>query len=491
MQIPINLLKTKQRPLHEQIMMQLQELIITGRLRPSVRLPSTRELSVQLNVSRNTVMSAYNALIEQGYIFTHPAGGTYVASTIPEHAVAGFYEPQVRYARSSQKHVSHYTINSPGLYESTAQSSYLDYYNFTLEQTDYNLFPVKTWRRLLNKRIGQLRRAISHYGDPAGLIELRRAIAEYVVLSRGIVVSPEQVFITAGCQQGLSIVSHLLIRKDTPVIVEEPTYAGALFLFKSYGAKVVPVPVDEEGIDSTKLPSEGAQLAFVTPSHQSPMGITLSEKRRQELLDWCSRTGAYIVEVDFDGEFWYEGSPLPAIHAMDQSNSVIYLGTFSKLLGPGIRLGYILIPEHLVDTAKAIKALLDSGHSWIDQAVMASFIETGSYAYHLRMVRQRFIRRRNCMVAALRGYFGDVELSGLSGGTHLVWKVPEFMQPAHKLVEIFNKYRVRISSLNQFQVLTSNKQSRLEHLVFLGYSAVSVENIEKGIARMSEAVKRK
>ncbi len=465
--------------------MQIRELILEKKLHVGIKMPSSRELSNQLKVSRNTVISAYNELIEQSYLITHPAGGTYVTSVLPERFQKAIYISQFQPDCTTSKHISHYPAVYPGIYQSEPGFCR---YNFTLEQTDFGLFPVKIWRKIVNNKLSRIRHAISHYGHPFGIIELREAIYNNILPSRGIAVSPDQVIITAGTQQGLSIVSHLLIREGTNVIVEEPTYAGALNLFQSYSANIIPLEVDDKGMNIDLIPDVSVQLAYVTPTHQSPLGVTLSYHRRKKFIEWSKKTGSYIVELDLDGEFWYEGSPLPALFGMSSSNNVFYLGSFSKLLGPGLRLGYMVIPEHLIDDIKAIKALLDSGHPWLDQAVMADFILSGSYSWHLRKIRQKFLNRRDCMIDALKNCFGDIELSGTEAGSHLVWRVPDKMRPANKLVKIFAKNQVAISTLEQFQTISCDKVSRLSELVFLGYSAVPEDLIEEGISEMAKLV---
>lgn len=488
MQIPIKLDKDSKYSLKQQIVSELINLISSGKLPANTKIPSTRELSAQINVSRNTVLSAYNELIEHGYLKTNPAGGTFVCLPKILKSSIDIEKFQTNLASNKQIFAKHHSAEFTGLYKKSQQKSL---YNFTLEQTDSTLFPVKTWRRLLNQRIGQIGGQISKYGDPSGLYELRQAIHDFILPSRGISCMPEQVVITSGNQQALSIIAHLFIKYGSKVIVEEPTYSGALYLFRSYGANIIPIEVDTNGIKVDDIPTDNAQFAFVTPTHQSPLGVTLSFDRRSKLINWSNNTGSYIVELDYDAEFWYEGSPLPALMGISQTEHVIYIQSFSKLLGPGLRLGFMVVPSHLVSTVSAIKALLDNGNPWLEQAVMVDFIKSGSYEWHLKKISHKYKRRRDIMLNALHKYFGKIDVSGLNAGSHLVWRIPNRMKPAHKLVDLFKQKQVAISTLNQFDTTSGNKIAKLNDLVFLGFSAVDDNRIEEGIKLMSTTLNKR
>ena len=242
--------------------------------------------------------------------------------------------------------------------------------DFWVGRPDPHSFPTNIWRRLIIRNLTSGNPNLTEYRDPAGIFGLRKAIAEHLGPARGINTTPEQVIVVNGSQEALNLVARLLIEKDTRVVTECPCYQGAAYVLESYGAQLNPVRVDKNGLDVSELPQTRISLAYVTPSHQYPMGATLPLERRVRLLDWAWEVGAYIVEDDYDSDFRHHGSPLTAVAGQDRHGCVIYMGTFSKSIGAGLRLGYLVVPNELVDPARTVKTLMDNGHSWLDQAVL-------------------------------------------------------------------------------------------------------------------------
>jgi GntR family transcriptional regulator/MocR family aminotransferase len=322
------------------------------------------------------------------------------------------------------------------------------------------------------------------------MLELRRAIADHVGLARGITARPEQVIVVAGCQGGLNVAARLLIRERARAAIENPCYQGAAFLFESYGAQLVPVPVDAGGLDVDALPAQEVQLLYVTPSHQYPMGYTLSLERRLRLLDWACRGGTYILEDDYDSDFRYRGSPLTALMGLDRHGSVIYLGTFSKSMGAGLRLGYLVVPLQLIDPARTVKALLDNGHPWLDQAAMAEFLGSGSYANHLRRIRQLYRERRDCLMEVLREHFGEVELSGQDSGMHVTWHLPRALPVAAEVQRLAAAQGVGIYCLQSGAAYDFDGCAYSETAIMLGYSSLNERQIREGIERVAAALER-
>ena len=478
------------RSLQEQIFEQLQDLIVTERLSCGARLPSSRELSVLLNVSRNTVKGVYDKLTDQGYIYSQVGSGTYVCTTLPERTIGVN-------ANNSQlslgEEPSDIDLNLPEIkqeihqYTSKKRELVCD---FQLERTDPHSFPTKAWRRLINNRLSTLGSNMTRYGEPMGLGELRTAIATRVGSTRGIVVDPSQVFIVTGIQQGLNIVSQLFVRKGTGVLIEAPGYTGAKYLFQNYGAKLIPVPVDKNGIVLNKLPKKDVSLAFITPSRQYPMGTVMSIKDRKALIEWATEVGSYIVETDYDSDFRYEGAPLPALKALDNNECVIHLGSFSKTLGPGLRVGYMILPPSLVDGAISCKKLLDYGMPWLDQAVLADFIASGSYDNYLKRLRSLYRNRRDRLIKELTDKLGEVELRGTECGTHLVWKLPEWAPDANKLQKLMLNRNVGVYNLWHDSICNWDYAKECNRLLLLGYGAISEENISEGIGRIVSELKQ-
>jgi GntR family transcriptional regulator/MocR family aminotransferase len=280
----------------------------------------------------------------------------------------------------------------------------------------------------------------------------------------------------------------LFVKEGTPVATENPCYHGAAFLFQSYYARLIQVPVDEMGLDVDRLPKDGAALLYVTPSHQYPLGFTLPIERRLKLLDWARRCGAFIIEDDYDSDFRYRGSPLTALMGLDDYGCVMYLGTFSKSMGAGLRLGYLVVPKSLVSSARSAKALLNNGHAWLDQAAMAEFIRSGAYGNHLRRMRNIYCKRRDCLVETLREHFGPVELSGLESGLHLAWHLPKNLPGALELQALALHQGVRIYPIGPGTAYDFDKCHYSPRTLVLGYSSLNEYQIRAGIRRLASAL---
>jgi GntR family transcriptional regulator/MocR family aminotransferase len=478
------------RSLQGQIFEQLRDLIVTEGISCGARLPSSRELSALLSVSRNTVKGVYDKLTDQGYIYSQVGSGTYVCTILPERTIG--VNPSNSQTKI-EKELSTVDLNLPEIKQEIHQypSKKRDFIcDFQLERTDPHSFPTKTWRRLINNRLTTLGSSMTRYGEPMGLEDLRTAIATRIGSTRGILVDPSQVFIVTGIQQGLNIVSQLFVRKGTGVLIEAPGYTGAKYLFQNYGAKLIPVPVNENGIVLEKLPEKGVSLAFITPSRQYPMGSVMSIKDRKALIEWAARVGSYIIETDYDSDFRYEGAPLPAIKTLDNHECVIYLGSFSKTLGPGLRLGYMVLPPNLVDGAISCKKLLDYGMPWLDQAVLADFIASGSYDNYLKRLRSLYRNRRDRLIKELTEKLGRVELYGVESGTHLVWKLPEWAPDVHQLKKLMLKKNVGVYNLWHNSICNWEHAEESDRLLLLGYGAISEENISEGVDRIINELKQ-
>ncbi|CAB1276350.1 MocR-like pyridoxine biosynthesis transcription factor PdxR [Candidatus Nitrosacidococcus tergens] len=492
MQIPLKLKHRSHQTLQNQLFDQIRNLILSGKLRPGMVMPASRILSEQLGISRNTVMLAYERLIAEDYLQTQKAAGTYVNLNLPIDSVV-LKTPN----QSSKIPTKIYKKRHPVLFEGRAQKltnterSKIEI-DFKVGRLDPNSFPVKIWRRLILKHLDKSGGGITEYRDPTGLMALRKAIVNHLGPARGISVSPDQIIVVSGSQQALNIIARLLINQESIVVTECPCYQGAMYVFESYGAKFCPIPVDHHGLQTEKLPNTTiVSLAYVTPSHQYPLGATLSLKRRVQLLDWAGETGAYLIEDDYDSDFRHNGSPLTALAGLDPYGCVIYMGTVSKSIGAGLRLGYLVLPEVLVTPAKTVKALLDNGNPWLDQAVLADFIANGSYARHLRQIRRTYLRRRDCLIAALKSHFGKVSLSGLDGGMHIVWHLPSYLPTAAEMQEIAQQVGVGIYTLEKGGAHDFGYQEYSKHTLVLGYSSLDEVQIQEGINRITKSISAK
>ncbi|MGA7328950.1 MAG: PLP-dependent aminotransferase family protein [Rhodomicrobium sp.] len=347
----ISIERDRLESIQEQIFEQVRGQILAGPLRPGSKVASTRSLAAQLNVSRNSVTFAYERLIREGYLVTSPMTGTFVAQLFPEQAV------RVPFIAGNEPDQGENPDEQPA-FTGRRHSILSDTRNpidFWTQRTDPRAFPLRSWRRAILQSLASAGSNLTEYGDPCGYMPLRCAIADHVFDSRGIRAKPEQIIIFAGAQLALNAALRVLIRGGEPIAVENPCNQGAAYLYESLGLKALPFPVDPHGVDAGSLVKSEARLAYLMPSHHFPMGPTLSLDRRKVILEWAQWTGAYIIEDDYDSEFRYDDAPLPALKAL-APNRVIYLGTFSKSLGAGLRIGFSIFPEALAESAATAKA---------------------------------------------------------------------------------------------------------------------------------------
>jgi len=487
MRIPIALDRGGARPLAGQLADRLADAIREGRIPPGARLPSSRRLSEQLGLGRNTVMRAYEALLEEGLVESRAASGIFPARDLspsrvrPVLSTSGSQESTSDVPRMPEPTV-------PVAPERIESSRVRTLYDFVPGRPNPELFPVKTWRRLVQSSLSYRGVAgFSEQGDPIGLYALRSAIAAHVSMNRGIVADPEQIVIVLGAQEALTLVARLLLSPESTAIVEDPCYAGGALVLRATGARLLGIPVDEDGLITARLPRERAALVYVTPAHQYPTGYALSAPRRQELVAWARARGTYVVEDDYDGDFHYDGSPLQAL-AGTAPDCTIHVGTFTTTLGAGLRLGYIVAPPQLVGPLRAAKALLNTGSPWLDQAVLAEFIRAGSYDAHLTRCRAQYREARDALLGALRRHFGRVAISGETSGLQLLWQLPAGVPEAPRLEELARRHRVGVYCLASVGVHEIAPSPLMRRSLLLGYAGLEPKQIEQGILRLSDAV---
>ncbi len=486
METPISLDPCSRHSLQAQLHEQVRKLILGGQLRPGMRMPTSRALAMQLGVSRNTVLLAYERLGAEGYLQTRGAVGTFVNHDLPDDCLAARRLALV--AENGSQHISRHRAIA---FEGRAQTIVGDKhpaYDFQLGRLDSHVFPFKAWRRLVTSTLSRAGACLTEYGDPAGLLALRQAIADRLGPTRGINVDPDQIIVITGCQEGFNLTARLLLREGASVAIENPAYQGAAYLYESYRARLAPVAVDDKGLCVDALPDAGAALLYVTPSRQYPMGFTLSLERRLRLLDWARRTDTYIVEDDYDSDFRYRGSPIAALMGLDSHGCVIYLGTFSRSIGPGLRLGYLVVPKHLVGPARQVKALFDNGHAWLEQAALAGFLAHDSYENHLRRIRQCYAERRDCLVDSLRRHFGEVTVSGAEAGMHIAWHLAGELPRATDLQIMAAQYGVGIYPLKSAAAFDFGGCAYSERTIMLGFAALDEQQIRAGVERIAAAV---
>lgn len=403
------------KPLYQQIYDAFRRRVLHGELRAGQIVPSTRELARELRVSRLPVLDAYSQLLAEGYFESRVGSGTFIAS-----ALRG---PDENRPLHGERKVSTLAAAVPPYEPSPTTLG-----PFQVGQPDLHSFPIEVWSKLVARYSRSIRVKGLQYGDPMGLLELREAIAHYLRTSRAVHCEASQIMIVSGSQQALDLSTRVLIDAGSTAWIEEPGYWLVHQVLKAAGVRTVPVPVDSEGLNVREgmRRSRKARAVFVTPSHQYPLGVTMSAARRLELLDWAQRAGAWVIEDDYDSEYRYDSMPIASLQGLDTNARVLYIGTFSKVMFPSLRLGYLVIPPDLVERFTAIRHLMDLGTAHTTQAVLADFIREGHFSRHIRRMRPIYANRRRLLVAELERVLGDIAtITGDEAGMHLSLFLPD------------------------------------------------------------------
>ncbi|OAS27800.1 PLP-dependent aminotransferase family protein [Methylobacterium platani] len=459
----------------------LKAQIADGTYPPGSPLPSTRALAVELGVSRTTVTAAYDQLVAEGYLETRPGSRTRVApGVLPAPPPVAAAPPQPpRLSAFGQR-----ILAMPA--HDAAPGPAIDFRTGELSGDD---FPALAWRRALDAAL--LRRpARIGYDDPRGLPELRAALQAYLWRARGLRCGLDQIVVVNGSQQGIDLCARLLVDPGDRVVMEEPGYRAARGVFSAAGATILPVPVDGDGLRTDALAAlDPARLAYVTPSHQFPLGGVLPASRRQALLAWAEGCGATIVEDDYDGEYRFDAKPVEALLGLDRAGRVIYVGTVSKTLSPQLRLGYLVVPQALGAAFAEAKRLADRQAPGLEQAALARFLASGGYERHLRQVRRRNAARRAALLAALAESFGDrVRVEGAAAGLHLVaWflSVPAGGEAA--LVAAARAAGIGVHPVGPLYLRAAARPDRAG--LVLGFAGNGPEAIRAGIRRLAAVVR--
>jgi GntR family transcriptional regulator/MocR family aminotransferase len=405
-------------PLYRQVYEGFRDAILERRLRAGQRIPSTRSLAAELKISRLPLLNAYEQLAAEGYLRSRTGSGTFVAS-MPGRSRSPERAPAVIRGKRPVSRETDFLL------EREADPWLGGWGPFRVSEPAVDRFPHPVWSRLVGRHAraarGNLRSL--HYGDPMGHRPFREAVAEYLRTARAVRCEADQVMAVSGSQQALSLAARVLIDPGSFVWVEEPGYPGARAVLRLRGARLVPVPVDSEGLDVAagveRCPD--ASAVYVTPSHQYPMGMVMSASRRLRLLEWASRNGSWIIEDDYDSEYRYGSPPVASLQGLDRDCRVLYVGTFSKVLFPSLRIGYVVIPADLVDRFAAVRDATDICPPTFLQAVLADFIRQGHFGRHLRRTRALYRERRDALADTLQRELGDaLTVLGDEAGMHLV-----------------------------------------------------------------------
>ncbi len=475
------------QPVSTQLCIALRDLILTGGFAPGDRLPASRTLATELGLSRTTIIEVFNRLTAEGLIESQIGAGTFVSAVLaanrpkPSHVEPVPPDMPPRLSNVMAQAVSRFGERQRLPHAPRA---------FTTALPAFDEFPMAQWARLSAKYLRGARDDVMGYGDPNGSPQLRRALASHLRANRGITCDPEQIFIVGGAQQAFHLIGSTLLNPGDKVWFENPGAIGARNSLIASGAELIPVPVDGDGlqVETGLRLAPRFRLAFVTPSHQQPLGSVLSLERRFELLHAAARAGAWVIEDDYDGEFFFGGRPPPTLKSVDTTGLVIYVGTFSKSLFPALRLGYLLAPPALVGTFRTIMSKFLQGVPSHTQSVVADFIDEGQFSAHVRRMRATYLERHQALLAASRCKLaGLLDVVPTQGGLHTVG----FLAPSLGEASIAREADARgltVSPIGRFAI----EPVPLNGLV-LGFGSVAPQIIEKGVdvlAQVLEAASR-
>jgi GntR family transcriptional regulator/MocR family aminotransferase len=477
-------------PLHQQLYEELRRSILTGRLLPRQKIPSTRSLARSLQISRTTVTQSYDRLLSEGYLEAIVGSGTYVCAQLPDDLMQSTAVETEPVSTAQPVQLSHYGTRLNQFcfipQSNISRSKPEQTINFSYGQPATRQFPIALWRKLLSRCCLSNSDWLDYSTDFQGNRSLRQAIAGYLKRARAVQCDLQQIILTNGTQQAIDLVMRLLINAGDGIAVEDPGYLSARRVFLSHGAALFPVPVDESGLRVEKLASsdsETLRLVYVTPSHQFPTGSILSLARRLELLTWAQKHHWLILEDDYDSEYRYGDRPIPALQGLDQNHSVIYIGTFSKVLFPALRIGYLVVPPSLVSLFTQAKWLCDRQLPSLEQQVLSEFITGGYLESHIRKMRSHYDQLRQTLVQALKTHFGDrVIILGEKAGIHIMIRLSLPWSDA-EVIERAVQAGVGITSAQAHYL---NSSDRGEFI--LGYGDLDAEMIAVGIDRLAQAL---
>ena len=457
---------------------ELRSAILEGRLAPGARLPASRDFAGQYDLSRGTVVSVLERLQAEGYVTSRVGFGTWVNRVeMPQPArPAPATPPYIRRAVS--------TCKQPQSWVDQAFAGGIR--PFRIGVPALNEFPSEVWGRMAANRARNFRSWLRKEADRRGYRPLRDAIAEYLRTSRGVRCTAEQVVIVSGIQHALDLLARLLLRKGDPIWMEDPGYFGAGIAFENVGARIVAVPVTEEGLSVSagmKICPD-AKGAYVTPAHQFPLGGTMSLERRMALLRWAARAGAFVIEDDYDSEYRFEGPPVPALQSLDHHSSVILIGSFSKTLFPALRVGYVVLPAPLIDPFVGFRYRTDFRNSSFDQAVLCDFIVDGHFARHLRRMRNLYAERLATLIEGARQYLsGLLEISSVRAGLYTIGYLRN---------EMTSRQAEKLAAAQGIEVLAVDRCTLRRpdpRALLLGFGGFNELAIRQGLIRLAEALR--
>lgn len=453
-------------PLYVQLYEYFKEEIETERINENSKLPSIRQLSLHLKISRNTVETAYQQLIAEGYAESKPKSGIVVLKM----------ETKLNNT-NLEKEVGRYLKKQPTIVQN---NSYID---FQYGDIEVDKFPLREWRRCIVNAVSTSNSALFTYGDKQGHLGLREEIAHYLFQARGVECDPSDIVLCAGTQQSILLISYLLELFNQKVAMEEPGYDGVRSVLEKHHCQIIPIPVEQDGVNLQTVRNSQVKALYLTPSHQFPLGMVLSISKRKKLLQWAYEEKAYLIEDDYDSEFRYIGQPIPSLKSLDHFDRVIYLGTFSKAFLPAARVSYLVLPKDLIGKYKEEFSFLHQAISPIIQEALFQFMQSGDFAKHIRRMRKTYQSKHKKLIECLQKYLGeDVNIIGQRAGLHLL--IQHKHQEASDLILKAEKVGVKVYPTKTFW---KNPGKEEKNILMLGYGGLSEAEIEAGVIKLKSA----
>jgi GntR family transcriptional regulator / MocR family aminotransferase len=481
--LPLNLpAPRRSTSLHRWFYEELRAAILEGRLRPGSRLPATRDLARAYRLSRATIVTAFDQLKSEGYVEGKAGSGTYVSQVLPEQLL------DVRGPRA-EKRLPHRRIAlseyARRLRPFPARAS-RPVRAFRAHQPALDLFPTDLWAQVAARRLRRASASLFAGGEPMGYRPLREAVAEYLNTSRGVKCTADQVLILSGAQEGLDRTARLVLNPGELIWMEEPGYPRADVVFRALGASIRRVPVDAEGLafEIGRRRWSAPRLVYVTPGHQFPLGVTMSLRRRLALLEWARLSGTLIFEDDYDSEYRYSGRPIPAMQGLDRSGVVIFTGSFSAVLFPALRLGYLVVPQELVDIFATAASVSTHHPPLLEQAILCDFITEGHFARHIRRMRELYAERLGVLLeCAKEKLAGALEISSVEAGLQTIGWLKGNVR-AEQVTQLAAERDVEVIPLSRYAL----GKSRPNGLI-LGFAAVEPRELRRGVEELARVLK--